>query len=345
MKHNSPTAPARLTLVLAFALPAAHAANTDNPTLVRTPPGQVYMADGGRIFQIDTAQQRLRAVTPDIAARNLKVDGQSNLHASSLRYDPRTDLYRPMTWRYNPGSGVSETKAAPAGGEFVFSEVADPEGNLYFWHVDPKRQLSRVLVRPKGGEPILLAGHHWGMADGKGADARFSRLGGMTVGPRGNLFVCDEQSVRCVTRDGAVTTLARGGQLSLGAGRSPSNHLAAITADADGNLYIADRVTGRILLVTADGAVSTLSYTAEEWDLASLAWADGALYVLESSGRANRVVRVTPDGQRQELPRSHPPLLDKQPAPLRLSDNGDANLRPPFLPMFFMPVSHPLWLF
>lgn len=327
-----------LTLVMTTSASSAEATGgSGTPVFVRTPPGQVYMADRGQIFQVDTVRQRLRAVTPDISARDLKIDGQNNVYASSMRYDPRTDLYRPMTWRYSPGSGVSETKLAPDGEEFTFSEVADTEGNLYFWHVDTKRQLSRVLVRPKGGEPILLAGHHWGLADGKGADARFSRLGGMTIGPDGNLYVCDEQSVRCVTRDGVVTTLARGGQLSLGAGRSQTNHLAAMTADASGNLYVADRVTGRILLVTPAGEVSTLAHAAEEWALASLAWTDGALYVLESNSRANRVVRVTPDGQRQELPKSH--------APLRLSDNGDSNARSPFLPMFFMPVSGPFWLF
>ncbi len=344
MRHNTLMRFARALAALALSVPVARAENNMSASLVRTPPGQLYMADGGRIFQVDTVRQRLKAVTPVIAARNLKVDGQSNVYASSMRYDPRNDLYRPMIWRYNPGSNVAVAVSDREDTQYTFSNVADAEGNLYFWHVDAARELSRILLRPKDGEPILLAGHQWGLADGRGAEARFSRLGGMTVGADGRLYVCDEQCIRRVDRDGTVTTVAQGGLLSLGAGRSQSNHLAALTADDAGNLYAADSVTRRILCIKPDGTVSTLAYSPEEWSLASIAWSDGALYVLESNNHINRVVRITADGQRQEL-EPHPQSNDSEPPPpLRLS-SSDTDGRATFLPMFFMPVIGPLWLF
>ncbi|HYC69968.1 MAG TPA: hypothetical protein VEB66_02100 [Opitutaceae bacterium] len=325
-----------LALVAATGMQAQAAAGA--PVLVRAAAGQIYLADQGRILQIDTAQQRLRPVTPDISARRLLVDSENNLYAPSMRYDPRADLYRPTMWRYSPGGGVTEAKPAPSAGQFAFSDVVDAQGNLYFWQVDAKRMLSRILLRPKNGAPILLAGHNWGVRDGKGADAQFSRLGGMAVGPDGSLYVCDDQCVRRVARDGTVTTLARGGLLSLGAGRGEDNHLGAITV-GDGNVFVADRATKRVLRIDAAGEVSTLVHGADDWQLASLAWTDGALYVLESGSGGNRVVRISPEGQRQVLPRAPLPPPGAEAPPLRLSDNGDTDARAPFLPMFFMPAT------
>lgn len=346
MKRTTPARLILLGLALALAATAARAqTSAGTPVLVRGATGQIFMADQGRIMQIDTIQQRLRQVTPDISARRLLLDGENNLYAPCMRYDPRTDLYRPTIWRYSPGGGVTETKpAAGAANEFNFSDVVDAEGNLYFWQVDAKRMLSRILLRPKNGAPILLAGHNWGVRDGRGTEAQFSRLGGMAVGPDGLLYVCDDQSIRRVARDGTVTTLARGGQLSLGAGRGDTNHLAAITVGSDGQVYVADRITKRIFRINSAGEVSTLVHAADDWHLASLAWSDGALYVLESSPTGNRVVRVSAEGQRQILPRVPLAPAGTEPKPsIRLSDNGETDTRAPFLPMFFMPVAGGPW--
>lgn len=346
MKHTAPSRLARFGVTLALATAAAQVQGSAGaPALIRAAAGQIYMADQGRIMQIDTAQQRLRQITPDISARRLLVDGDNNLYAPCMRYDPRADLYRPTMWRYSPGGGVTEAKpAAGPAHEFNISDVVDAEGNLYFWQVDAKRMLSRILLRPKHGAPILLAGHSWGLRDGRGTDAQFSRLGGIAVGPDNQLYVCDDQSVRRVARDGTVTTLARGGQLSLGAGRSEENHLSAITVGSDDQIYVADRVTKRIFRINPAGEVSTLVHAADDWQLASLAWSDGTLYVLESSATGNRVVRVTAEGQRQVLPRVPLPPAASEPAPsIRLSDNGDTDTRAPFLPMFFMPVAGSPW--
>lgn len=339
MKHN--TLVQFGALGLALLTTSAHAQSAAGaPVLVRAAAGQIYLADQGRIMQIDTAQQRLRPVTPDISARRVLVDSDNNLYAPTMRYDPRADLYRPTMWRYSPsGGGVTETKPAPSAGQFAFSDVVDTDGNLFFWQVDHKRMLSRILLRPKNGAPILLAGHSWGLRDGKGTAAQFTRLGGMAVGPDGSLFVCDDQCVRRVTRDGTVTTLARGGLLSLGAGRSEDNHLGAIAVGGDGQVFVADRVTKRVFRIEAGGEVTTLVHADDHWQLASLAWTDGALYVLESSNSGNRVVRITEDGQRQILPRAPLPAPAGEAPPLRLSDNGDPDPRAPFLPMFFMPVT------
>jgi len=310
------------------------------PILLRSATGQVYLADQGRILQLDTAQQRLQAVTPDISARRLLLDADKNLYAPTMRYDPRADLYRPTMWRYSPGGGVSESRTTTTAAPFTFSDLVDAEGTLFFWQVDGERRLSRILVRAKDSLPSLLAGHAWGVRDGQGAEARFSSLGGMAVGPDGALYVCDDQCLRRVDRDGTVTTLARGGLLSLGAGRLEQNHLVALAVAESGELYVADRATGRILRVDAAGTVTNHAYADERWQLASLAWTDGALYALESGPDGNRVVRLDAEGVRHTLPRTSPAESPAEPLPgLRVGGVDSADTRAPFGPMFFMPIS------
>lgn len=324
-------------------LGSARQAPAGAPTLLRSATGQVYLADQGRILQLDTVQQRLRAVTPDISARQLLLDSEKNVYAPSMRYDPRADLYRPTLWRYSPGGGVSEARATAEASPFTFSDLVDADGTLFFWQVDGTRRLSRILIRAKDTPPALLAGHAWGVRDGRGAEAQFSRLGGMALGPDGQLFVCDDQCVRRVARDGTVTTVARGGLLSLGAGRGAENHLGALAVGTGGDLFVADRVTGRILRVDAGGIVTTHAYTEENWRLASLAWADDALYVLESGPDGNRVIRLDAEGSRHPLPRTAPAEEPAAlPPGLRVGGTGPVELLSPLRPMFLPPFSlHP----
>lgn len=339
--------PASVSLARALVLLTAGAAVTvladsNNPSaLVRTPMSRVYLTDQGRIFEVNTAEGRLDAVTRDIAARKIMIDGQNNVYAAALRYDPRSDLYRPTMWRYSAeGGGLTEAKSTAAG-DFTFSDVADAEGNLYFWQFDARKQTSRIMLRSRSGDLISLAGGKWGVKDGRGSDALLSRLGSMTVDAKGIVFFTDDQCVRRLDREGNVTTLAVGGQLALGAGRSPSNHLSAIAVDDRDAVYVGDAVTHRIMLVEPSGNVSTLTYSPEEWTPVSLAWSNGALYVLEISDDTKRVVRVGVDGSRRELPRSERIPDGNGTPPIRLSEAGTApgDSRAAFLPMFFMPMT------
>lgn len=307
----------------AAALPA-FAEGPGSPGLVRTPPGRMYFTENGRILEINTEHQRVEAISENIAARGLLVDGESRLYASSLRYDPKTDLYRPRVWRLDPGAGELQTGAPATAGSFSFSEVADREGNLYFWQVDADRQLSRILIKRRNAEPEVFAGHRWGVADGRGPLAQISQVGSMTIAPDGCLYFSDHQSVRKVDPQRNVTTVASGGLLALGSGRSANNHLGAIAVDDSGVIYVADRSTQRIFRVSASGEVVTLTYNIDEWIPAGVAWSAGALYVLERNAKESRIVRVGSSGQRETLPRAEATTNGREPPPIWLSDRRGA---------------------
>ena len=298
-----------LTALLAVRLQA-------NPMVVQG--DHVYYTDRGQIVEINTRLQTIAKLEREISARQILVDAENNLYATSLAYDAKTDMFRPTVWHLR-GGGAS---AAPvvSSEQFAYSEVADAKGRLYFWQHEPSRGLSRLLFREKKGSLQLLAGHKIGHADGRGAEARLGRIGAMAAGPDGVLYFTDEQSVRRVAPDGEVRTLARGGLLALGAGRTPSNHLTSITVDEYGTIFIADTATHRILTVRSDGQVGTLSYNDDGWIPRSLAWNNGSLYLLEAKDKITRAVRVDPDGSRRALvPEQPAPASEK---PIWLSDAG-----------------------
>ena len=66
-------------------------------------------------------------------------------------------------------------------------------------------------------------------------------------------------------------------------------------------LFVCDRVTSRILRVTADGTVTGYAYNTDEWTPVSASWTAGSLYVLEVHDATTRTVRYDSAGQRHEL--------------------------------------------
>lgn len=288
--------------------------------LVRTAPGRMYFTENGRILEVNTEHQRVEPISENIAARSLLVDDENRLYAASLRYDPKTDLYRPRVWRLGSGNSGGDAKLAPGSRNFSFSEVADAAGNLYFWQVDGERELSRILIKRKNTEPEVFAGHSWGIADGKGTHAKISQVGAMTSAPDGCLYFTDHQCVRKVDPAGLVSTVASGGLLGLGSGRGRGNHLTAIAVDENGICFVADRSTQRIFKVSPGGEVVTLTYNTDQWIPAGIAWSDGGLYVLERTTTESRIVRVGASGERETLPRAEAPAGMREVPPIWLSE-------------------------
>lgn len=80
--------------------------------------------------------------------------------------------------------------------------------------------------------------------------AGFNHPSGIAWGSNGTLFIADEKnnSIRKITADGTVTTIATG-----------FNGPSAIAADVAGNLYVADCYNHRIRKISFSGVVSTLA--------------------------------------------------------------------------------------
>lgn len=286
-----------------------------NPMVVQG--DHVYYTDRGQIHEINTRLQTIEKFSREISARQILVDAENNLYATSLTYDAKTDMFRPTVWHLRGGAQAAPVVSSE---QFAYSEVADTKGRLYFWQHEPERHLSRLLFREKKGALQLLAGHRLGQADGRGAQAQLGRIGAMVAGPDDALYFTDEESVRRVSTDGVVTTIARGGLLALGSGRTPANHLTSIAVDDRGAIYVADSATHRILTITGTGQIGTYSFNDEGWIPRSLAWTKGSLYLLETKDNATRAIRVDAEGNRRQLlPGNRSQPVEK---PIWLSDAG-----------------------
>ncbi|MCL5097141.1 MAG: hypothetical protein M1608_06375 [Candidatus Omnitrophica bacterium] len=109
------------------------------------------------------------------------------------------------------------------------------------------------------------AGQEAGSADGVGSAARFYQPEGVAVDGAGNIYVADtyNHTIRKITQDGAVTTLAG---LAGKAGSADGVGSAArfyepegVDVDGAGSVYVADAWNHTIRKITPDGTVSTLA--------------------------------------------------------------------------------------
>ena len=113
-------------------------------------------------------------------------------------------------------------------------------------------------ITPQGVVSTLagLAGACCASVDGTGSSARINSPFSLTLDGSGNLYVGEGQgSIRKVTAQGVVTTLpiASAG-LSFNGGTGGSN----LSADASGNLYVADEYNQVIRKISPESAVTTV---------------------------------------------------------------------------------------
>jgi sugar lactone lactonase YvrE len=136
--------------------------------------------------------------------------------------------------------------------------AVDALGNVYLG--DTFNQLIRKIST--ASQVTTFAGSTEGFTDGNGGTAQFRYPGGITCDENGNVYVADggNFSIRKITADGAVTTLAGNGQRGNSDGRGKSAQFSLIgdmVADRDGNLYVAD--DQRIRKIRPDGTVTTIA--------------------------------------------------------------------------------------
>lgn len=254
----------------------------------RNPYGLYFMPDG-TLFVSDLGNHTLRMLDGTGAAVG-RVQTVSGL-AGTPGCSDDGGLYRLA--RYNRPAGL----------------VMDAAGNLYV--ADSGNFVIRKIC---SGVVTILAGSPGlsGSADGKGAAARFGGLNHLCIDAAGTLYVTDNDTVRRITQDGVVTTLAGAAGVpgfADGSGSSARfNKPSGIALDGSGNLLVADGANNTVRQVTPGGLVSTLagSATAKGWRdgsassalfnfVAGLARdASGNLYLGE--GGNHLVRKLTPDG-------------------------------------------------
>lgn len=186
----------------------------------------------------------------------------------------------------------------------------DRDGNVFVGDTgnDTVRKVS------SDGETTTIAGMAGvqGAGDGTGGDARFTWIRAVTVDGDDNVFVADGPTIRKITPDAVVTTVA-GQAGELGSSDGPGsearfNNPEGLTADGQGNVYIADMINHTIRKLTPDSVVTTIAGQAGapgtvdgSGEVARFrnpygisAGADGTLYVSDTGNSTIR--RLNADG-------------------------------------------------
>lgn len=193
----------------------------------------------------------------------IAVDASGNVYVS----EEMNDKIRKIT-----PEGVVSTFAGGArgfadgiGGNAQFDSplgvAIDAFGNFYVADADNHR----IRKITPDGTVSTLAGSTQGYADGPGTTAQFLLPVGVAVDGSGNLYVTERggQKIRKVTPEGVVSTLA-GSVEGMQDGPAASALFSiplGISADAVGNVYVADSKNQKIRKITPQGTVSTLAGT------------------------------------------------------------------------------------
>jgi DNA-binding beta-propeller fold protein YncE len=211
-------------------------------------------------------------------SHRLAIDADGTLHGEHLRYLPGSSSWEASLWSRSPDGTISTTYG-PAPG-FPPSLLRDAAGHRYEWR-GRRDEVSRLVRRAADGTITPLAGSDWGLVDGAGERALLRQVVALAWGPDGRIYVTDDASVRRVSLDGRVETLATG----FGTENLPdlphAVKLWGLALDPRGHVYVANYGQRRMLEITPEGATTTLLVAEPPWSPTGVACAAGAVYVLE----------------------------------------------------------------
>lgn len=303
----------RFVAIVAVVSLGASAAMAHPPWgIVVSSTGIVYFSDLETVWKVDR-DGKLSVFRASVGrhVHELSIDDQDNLYGPVEVYEPRTEKYLIGVWRMTP-DGKETQLQHPI--DIVMSGVSiwrDRAGNMYSIDQNNHTKVRTLLLRrTPAGVVSTLAGGAYGHKDGKGTAARFGSLSAMTFGPDGNIYLTENASVRSVSMDGTVRTLAR----NLGARTSedkptlfggPDTVIMGLAVDGK-NIYVADGGNRRLLKIGSNERVSVV-YRCDPpyFPTGVFATPSGDVYVLEFSytppGTTNnpRVRKISCDGQNQ----------------------------------------------
>jgi sugar lactone lactonase YvrE len=272
--------------------------------------GNIYFSDLETVWKIDNAGQ-LSVFRQGISGRHvheLAIDSQDNIYGADISYV--SQKFISDIWKMTPQGAfeylLEPTDKPPRG----MSIWRDREGNNYLIDQNNHTKTQTLLLRREpDGKVITLAGSSYGHADGKGTAARFSSVGNMAFGPDGSLYLSDGASVRKVTMDGTVITLANGLDFTTSEDKpalfgGAYGNLAGLTVNSAGIVYVADAGNRRLFKIDPEGKVHVVMRTDPPYFPNGVVTAPGGdIYVLEvgftlpSSWSGPRVRKITADGK------------------------------------------------
>jgi DNA-binding beta-propeller fold protein YncE len=158
----------------------------------------------------------------------------------------------PPVLHFDPGGKLL---ASFGSGMFVFPHgiALDKEGNVYVADADGKNGRGHVVVKFSPEGKVLMSLGHPGMPGD--ADGYFYRPSAVTVAPDGTIFVADghggDSNARIVKISADGKWLKTWGKKGTGPGEFNEPH--GIALDAQGRVFVADRVNARIQIFDQDG--------------------------------------------------------------------------------------------
>lgn len=162
--------------------------------------------------------------------------------------------------------GFADKKGSKARFNHPYGVAVDTEGNVYV--ADSYNNRIRK-VSPDGWVTTIAGTGNDGYVDGFGEEAEFYVPVGIALDKQRNIFVGDEgnSSIRKITPDGKVLTLAGNGKFSFADGIgtvATFNAPGAIALDGKGNLFVADYFNNCIRRVTPSGEVRKIAGSLEK---------------------------------------------------------------------------------
>lgn len=212
-------------------------------------------------------------VAVDMAGNVLVADTQNNLVRKISPAGVVTTLAGTGQPGFTNGARTTATFDHPV------SVALDAQGNVYV--ADAGNRAARK-ISANGMVTTLIVDNF----------ASFSSAGSMAVDAAGNLYFVDRMSLRKITPDGVVRTIATSPNGFCCASRTAGDIFDphAVALDAAGNIYVA--ATGAVVKITPAGVKSDLYLPAFTVNALAAA-ADTTVYATASLGG---VWRITPDG-------------------------------------------------
>ena len=211
-----------------------------------------------------------------------------------LVYDFPYELVRRVTpagvvttqsWVTDPAGGINvSTIAIDKSGTLYVAGVSQADHRPHVWKIVDGKAMSFV-----GG--ATTPGMETASVDGLGAAAGFANIGAMVADGAG-LYLSDRFSIRRITPEGSVTTIAGGDTSGAADGIGKAVRFGLISGmalDPDGNAVLGESDQNTMRVVTPAGVTSTLAATPRVRDYVD---ATGAAARFDNAGQPG----VDPDG-------------------------------------------------
>jgi sugar lactone lactonase YvrE len=244
----------------------------------------------GNLYVADTENDTIRKISPEGVVSTIAGSPAIHENADGVAYEARFD--------------------APTG------LAIDLSGNFYVSENGHGRIIRKIS--PEGLVTTFAGCTNFpncqvGVEDGVGESARFSSPMSVATDWHGNIYVGDSCTIRRITPDGVVTTIAGvydqlGSEDGFGSSARFRGVLRGLAVDGSDNIYVSDTSSSTIRKMTPNGRVTTVAGSAGQqgardgkgsaarfkWPVGLVVTSGGTLYVSDVGN--HNIRKITPAG-------------------------------------------------